>query len=123
MRTPELWPRWPSLCGIALLVWLTLLGVGAAEAKPLPAMQEASAVVPSSLGAGSMPMVSDCMPCVLCCIAPAPATQGFGGEFKESDPPAWWVRTRETPTVAWYADGGSRPCPVPIRISFCRWLD
>lgn len=90
MRTLERLPRWQSLCSTALLVWLTLCSVGAG-AMTAPAMREARAVVDSTMSGGSMPMASDCMPCVQCFIAPAPVTQGFNGEFKESGPPAWWV--------------------------------
>lgn len=122
MRTLERLLRWQSLCSAALLVWLSLFSVGAG-AMTVPAIQEARAVVDSTMSGGSMPMASDCMPCVLCCIAPAPATQGFSGEFKESEPPAWWVHTRDAPAVAWYAESGSRRGSVPIRITCCRWLD
>lgn len=122
MRTLErlLWGQ--SLCSTALLVWLTLFGVGAG-ATTVPAMQEARPVVGYTMGGGSMPMASDCMPCARCFIAPAPATQGGSGEFKESEPPTWWVHTRQTPATVWHADSGSKRCSVPIRITFCRWLD
>ena len=122
MRPLDHLHRWSALSSVALLLWLALVGTGAGAA--IPAMQEAWPVAAASgMDTQSMPMASDCIPCAVCCIAPAPASHGFGGEGKEPESPAWWVHTQQTPASVWYADTGSSRCPVPIRITCCRWLD
>lgn len=71
MPRRELIGRWRLALGAVLFLCLALMAAGArASASPT---QEMSASAASSAAAPSMPMASDCMPCALCYVAPAPS--------------------------------------------------
>lgn len=112
---------WCLALGAAVFLCLTLIASGArAAASP---MQEMSAVATPPAAAQSMPMASDCVPCALCYVAPAPSAHTTTGEGKEPESATWWARDQSIPsTIRFLAGEGSR-VPVPIRIAFCRWLD
>ena len=114
------WSR--VLSSVALLAWLMLLGAAAA-ASPVPVGEEAGAPVVSGMAPSSMPMTSDCMPCAICCMAPAPVTQGFSGQGHGPDAPSWRVNAPHEPRPPGsLRKGGLRAC-LPMRIAYCRWLD
>lgn len=121
MRRLELPHRWHAVGGVALLLWLMLFDTPAVAA--MPAMQEVGPVVTSAMGSESMPVVSDCVTCVLCCIAPAPTTLGFSGECKESDDPVWRLFTPSLLHSTRGLDAAGAQARLPVRIAFCRWLD
>ena len=126
MRLLERLRRGRELSG-ALLLCLTLVGVGA-EARSAPASsQEARSVMAPAMvsmaDAHQIPGLADCLPCAGCYIAPAPATRGFSGEGKEPEAQAWHVRAVPMPTADWWRDTGAEHPRLSVRIAFCRWLD
>lgn len=121
MRRPDRLCRWRAFVSAWVLVCLALLGDGVRASMPTP--QDARTVMVSSMASPSMPMASDRMPCVTCCIAPAPSTHGFNGEGKEPEAATWWVHDQRTPATVRLLETGSSRLKVPIRIAFCRWLD
>ena len=122
MKPLERLHQWRVVASAALLLWLALLATGV-QAADTAAMQEAWPVVASAMGADSTPMASDCMPCALCCTAPAPTTQGFSGESKQCDEPVWRIHVPPVPDSTWRPNtGGWRP-RLPVRVVYCRWLD
>ena len=126
MRLLERLRRGHTLSG-ALLLCLTLVGVGAEARSASASSQEARPVMAPAMVsmADAKPMLglADCAPCAGCYIAPAPATHGFSGEGKEPEEPVWRVPAAPLADADDRIDsGGSRP-RVPVRIAFCRWLD
>ena len=120
MKRPESLQGLRAFGGVAVLLCLALLGMGAQASPslvaPVPTI-EASAMAPQS-----MPAAMDCLPCAICYISPAPSTQGFSGECKEAEAPAWRVHAAaELPTA--FCDTGGWHLPLPVRIAYCRWLD
>lgn len=121
MRQLELLHRRRALCSFALLLWLTLSNTGATASSSV--RQEAGPVAAAAMASGSMPMTTGCMPCAICCIAPAPQTRGFTGQGHGPDAPSWRVHFPHKPRPAGsFARGGLRAC-LPLRIAYCRWLD
>jgi hypothetical protein len=104
-----------------VLVCLALLGGGARAFAPT--LLEVRPMMVSAMASPSMPTVSDCMPCAVCCIAPAPSTHGFNGEGNEPEASTWRVHAQRTPATVRFLEAGSSQVPVPVRIAFCRWLD
>ena len=126
MRLLERLRRGRELSG-ALLLFLTLVGVGA-EARSAPASSQVvrSVMAPAMVSmadAHQMPGLAACLPCAGCYIAPAPATHGFSGEGKEPEAQAWHVQAVPVPTADWWLDMGREHPRLPVRIAFCRWLD
>ncbi len=121
MRQLESCRGWRALGSFALLLWLTLFGTGATASSPM--RQEAGPVAAAGMASGSMPMTTGCMPCAICCIAPAPATHGFTGQCHGPDAPSWRADAPQEPRPAEsFGDGGLR-ARLPLRIAYCRWLD
>ena len=121
MRRLEQLHRWRAMGGVALLLWLVLFDTPAMAA--MPAMQEVGPVVASAMGSESMPEVSDCVTCVLCCIAPAPTTFGSSGECKESHESVWRLFAPSLLHSTRGIDAAGAQARLPVRIAFCRWLD
>ena len=126
MRLLERQRRGRELSG-ALLLFLTLVGVGA-EARSAPASsQEARSVVAPAMvsmaDAHQMPGLANCLPCAGCYIAPAPATHGFSGEGKEPEARAWHVHKVPVSTDDGCLHIGGEHQRLPVRIAFCRWMD
>lgn len=110
-----------AFIGAALLVCAALLGTGARAS--VTSMQEARATTAATLTAPGMPMASGSRPCALCYIAPTPSPHAFTGEGREPEPLTWWVHAEPTPAAVRFLATVDRPDRVPIRITFCRWLD
>ena len=125
MRLLEPLRRGHALCG-ALVLCLTLFGVGA-EARSAPASsQEARPVMAPAMvsmaDAHQMPSLADCAPCAGCYIAPAPTTHGFSGEGKEPEAQVWHMHVVPVPTEGWWLDTRGEHPRLPVRIAFCCWL-
>lgn len=73
-----------SLAGVAIVLCLSLLGIGRASAMETP---EVRATAEAAMAAQRAPMLSDRMPCALCYVAPAPNANAFSGEGKETESP------------------------------------
>ena len=121
MRQLEHLHRPRALCSFALLLWLALLGAGATASIPM--RSEAGPVAASGMASGSMPMTTNCMPCALCYIAPAPTRQGFSGQCHEPAAPIWRIHAPPAPASAWLFDRRVWRTRLPVRIAYCRWLD
>ena len=121
MRPLERLRRWHAFMGVSVLVCVALLG-GSARAFA-PTLEEARPAMVSAMASPSLPMVSDGMPCAICCIAPAPATHGFSGEGKESEASTWPVPAQRTSPTVRFLETVTGRVPIPIRITYCRWLD
>jgi len=121
MRQLEHLHRRRALYRFALLLWLALHGAGATASVPM--RPEAGPAAAPSMASGSMPMTTNCMPCALCCIAPAPTRQGFSSECQEPAAPIWGVHALPAPASAWLFDRGVWRTRLPVRIAYCRWLD
>ena len=114
-------PRlWRVLAAVAAWLCLALLGAPAAQAMAQDA-RPAQAVIEAPMP--SMPMASDCMPCAICCLAPTPTTQGFSGELRQPDEPAWRLHAPPVSDVAQAFDTGGGHPRLPVRIVYCRWRD
>ena len=126
MRALERLCRWrvPS-GGIARFLCSALIGAGAHASVAV--MQEARAVaapaMASMAGVRSMPAALDCMPCAVCCIAPAPVAHGFSRECKEAQEPTWHVHAAPVPDADCWFDTSGSEARTPVRIAFCRWLN
>lgn len=121
MQRPEHFGRWHVAVGAAVFLCLALVAARARAAAP--PMQEMSASAASAVAAQSMPMASDCMPCALCYVAPAPSAHTTTGEGKEPATVTWWAREPSIPSTVRFLAAESSRVPVPIRITLCRWLD
>ena len=121
MPRPDPFGRWHIDVGAAVLLCLALVAAGARAAAP--PMQEMSASAALSVAAQSMPLASDCRPCALCYVAPAPTAHTTTGEGKEPESATWWARVPPIPSTVRFLAAASSRVPVPIRIAFCRWLD
>jgi len=120
MRPPERFGRWRALIGVAVFLWLMLLGLvapasmaGMLQTRP---MLESTAL---SHGASS---ADDCTPCAGCYVAPATSAHGFSGEGREADAGGWWLHTAPALDLQGYFARASLCARVPVRIAFCRWL-
>ena len=126
MRLLERVRRGYALSG-ALLLCLTLVGVGAEARSASASLQEVRPVMAPAMvsmaDAHQMPGLADCLPCAGCYIAPAPATRGFSGEGKEPEAQAWHVQAVPVPTGDWWPDPGREHPRLQVRIAFCCWLD
>ena len=113
--------RWAAIA--AALVWLclTLIDTDArASSSAMPELWTTPAAAMTSQGA---PAASDCMPCALCCVAPAPSAHLVTVESKELESLTWWVHVPPAPTERRFLSNLRCREHVPIRITFCRWLD
>ena len=128
MRPLERQLRGHALSG-ALLLCLTLVGVGSEARSASASLQEARPVMAPAMVSMAdakprpMPGLADCAPCAGCYIAPAPSTHGFSGEGKASEAQAWHVQAVPLPTADWWLDSGGERPRLPVRIAFCRWLN
>ena len=109
-----------ALRGLALVLCLALLGIGRASAMET---LQVRATVEAAMPAQGAPMLSDRMPCALCYVAPAPNANAFSSEGKEAESPTWWVHAPPAAATVRILAIAHRRDRVPIRISFCRWLD
>ena len=121
MPRPDRFGRWRLALGAAVFLCLALVAAGARASAP--PMQALSASAASPVAAQSMPKASDCMPCALCYVAPAPSAHTTTGEGKEPESARWWARSQPIPSTVRFLAAESSRVPVPIRIAFCRWLD
>ncbi len=121
MPRPDLFGRWRLALGAAVFLCVALLASGARASAP--PVQEMSASAASPVAAQSMPMASDRRPCALCYVAPAPSAHTTTGEGKEPESATWWAREEPIPSTVRFLAAESSRVPVPIRITFCRWLD
>lgn len=112
--------RGRALIGLAVLLCIALFGLGRA---PATAMPEVRATAEAAMAAQSAPMLSERMPCALCYVAPAPNANAFSGEGKGTESPTWWVHAAPVVVAVRILATDRRLDRVPIRISFCRWLD
>ena len=120
MARPEWFGRLRALFGLALFLSLTLPGAQARASMPL--IRQAGPVAISAVSSRSMPTATDCMPCVRCYTAPAPASHGCSGECKEHEALIWWVHVPSALFDAFFDSGGGY-ARLPVRILYCRWLD
>jgi hypothetical protein len=104
------------------LAWLCLALIGTGARAASLAMPEVRAT-PAEVTSHGMPAASDCMPCALCYVAPAPSSHVVTIEAKEFESITWWVPVPPAPTVRRFLSNPRCREHVPIRISFCRWLD
>lgn len=121
MLRPDAFVRWCLALGVAVSLCLGLLRSGAWASAP--STQEMSAWAMTSVAAPSMPMASDCIPCLTCYVAPAPSAHTTTGEGKEAELAAWWARDLTVPSMGRFLAAETSRVPVPIRIRLCRWLD
>jgi hypothetical protein len=112
--------RGRALIGLVVLLCIALLGIGRASATATPQVR---AIAETAMAAQSAPMLSDRMPCALCYIASAPNANASNGEGKETETPTWWVHASPVVAPVRIPATDSRLDRVPIRISFCKWLD
>lgn len=111
---------------VATLAWacLALACTGAHASSLAPrVVQEVRAEAVETRNDERMPGATDCRPCALCFVAPAPERHTFAGDSKaatEWPPPIAAAPQAPAMRAAW-----RRTCRehVPIRIAFCRWLD
>ena len=123
MRQLERLHRRRARYSFTLLLWFTLASSSTGATASSPMRQEAEPVAAAGVALGSMPMTTGCIPCAICCIAPAPATHGFNGRCHGPDAPSWRVHAPHEPLPAGsFATGRLRAC-LPVRIAYCRWLD
>lgn len=108
----------------AVVAWLCLAPLPAPALAASQAMQEgypAQTVMEAPMQ--SMPMASDCMPCALCCLAPAPTTHGFSGERRQLEVPGWQLLAPPVPDAVVSVEVGGGVPRLPVRIVYCRWRD
>ena len=126
MRLLERLHRGHALSG-ALLLCLTLVGVGAEARSASASLQEVRPVMAPAMVtmADAKPMsgLADFAPCAGCYSAPAPSTHGFSGEGKEPEAQAWQMHAVPVPTEDWWLVTGGEHPRLPVRIAFCCWLD
>lgn len=118
-RSPELAARMKALIGALLALCFLVLGAEAGATTPILEVQSSAM---SAMDSQSMPAASDCAPCALCCVAPAPATHGFSGGARPPEEPSWHPRPRQANRTTSF-DTGGRYIALPVRVAFCRWLD
>lgn len=113
--------RWPAIA--AALAWLCLALIGTGARASSLAMPEVRATPAAAMTSQGVPAASDCMPCALCYIAPAPSSHGVTVEAKEFESFTWWVHLPPVPAEHRFLSNPRCREHVPIRITFCRWLD
>ncbi len=107
----------------AALIWLCVVLIGTDAYASSSAMPEVRATPAAAMTSQSDPAASDCMPCALCCVAPAPSAHLVTVESKELESLTWWVHVPPAPTERRFLSNPGCREHVPIRITFCRWLD
>ncbi len=113
--------RWCAIAAALVWLWLALIATGAHASSS--ATQEVRATPARAVTSQGMPEALDCMPCALCYIAPAPSSHVVTIEAKEFESITWWVHAQQAPTERRFLSNPRCREHVPIRISFCRWLD
>ncbi len=113
--------RWCALA--AALVWLCLALIATGAHASSSATQEVRAIPAHALTSQGMPEASDCVPCALCYAAPAPISHTLTVEAKVAESFTWFAPApTHRPELRFLSKPRCRK-HVPIRISFCRWLD
>ena len=113
--------RWAAIA--AALVWLCLALIGTGARASTSGMSEVRATPAAAMTSQGSPAASDCMPCALCYIAPAPSLHVVTIEAKEFESFGWRVHVPPAlPERRFLANPRCRE-HIPIRITFCRWLD
>ena len=120
MRRPERFGRRRALVGVAMFLWLMLLGLVAPAS--MAGMQQARSVLESTALSHAASSADDCMPCAGCYVAAATSAHGFSGEGKETDAAEWRLHTEPAPNLKGYFETASLRGRIPVRIAFCRWL-
>lgn len=113
--------RWAAIAAALVWLWLALIGTDARASSS--AMPEVRATPAAAVTSQSVPAASDCMPCALCYIAPAPSSHGVTAEAKVFESFTWWVPVPSAPVERRFLSNPRCREHVPIRITFCRWLD
>jgi hypothetical protein len=113
--------RWCAVA--AALVWLCLALIATGAHASSSATQEVRAIPAHAMTSQGMPEALDCMPCALCYVAPAPISHVVTVEAKEFESFTWWVHLPSVPAEPQALSDPRYREHVPIRISFCRWLD
>ena len=113
--------RWAAIT--AALVWLCLALIGTGARASTAAMPEVRATLAAAMTSQGIPAASDCMPCALCYIAPAPSSHGGTVEAKHFESITWWVHVPPEPAERRFVSNPRCREHVPIRITLCRWLD
>jgi hypothetical protein len=113
--------RWAAIA--AALAWLGLALIGTDAHASRSSMPEMRAAPAAAMTGQALPAASDCMPCTLCYAAPAPSSHGVMVEAKEFESFIWWVRVPPAPPERRFSSNPRCREHVPIRITFCRWLD
>jgi hypothetical protein len=112
--------RWAAIAAASVWLCLALIGTGV-RASSL-AMPEARATPAAAMTSRPVPAASDCMPCALCYIAPAPNSHAVTVEAKEFESFTWEVQVSPAPVERRVLSNPQCREHVPIRITFCRWL-
>jgi hypothetical protein len=115
--------RWYAVA--AALVWLCLALIATGAHASSSATQEVRAVpVPAhAVTSQGMPEAGHCMPCALCYVAPAPSSHVVTVEGNQFESFARWVDVPPLPAEPRALSNPRSREHVPIRVSFCRWLD
>jgi hypothetical protein len=87
--------RWCAVAAALLWLCLGLIATGAHASSSAP--QEVRAMSAHAITSQGMPEASDCMPCALCYVAPAPISHVVTVEAKEFESFTWWVHLPSVP--------------------------
>ena len=113
--------RWVAIA--AAVVWLCLALIGPGARASNSALPESAAMPAAAMTNQGVPAALDCMPRALCYIAPAPNLHVVTIEAKEIESFAWWTLDPPAPSERRFLTNPRCREHVPIRITFCRWLD
>lgn len=113
--------RWAAIA--AALIWLCVVLIGTGARASSSAVPEVRAMAAAAVASQGVPAALDCMPCALCYIAPAPSAHTVTVEAKEFESFTWWLPVPAAPAEHQFLSTPRCREHVPIRITFCRWLD